>query len=135
MMDAEERKARLRELANKESLTPDEIGMAYDFAQEDEFQDDEFDEGLADLYAKYIKNYLYTYKDEARNLDASIDPNEKHVGPMAQDIEKVAPDCVKETANGTKVVDGNRLALVNSGVIADLARRLDDLETRLFGSK
>lgn len=134
-MDAEERKARLRELANKESLTPDEIGMAYDFAQEDEFQDDEFDEGLADLYAKYIKNYLYTYKDEARNLDASIDPNEKHVGPMAQDIEKVAPDCVKETANGTKVVDGNRLALVNSGVIADLARRLDDLETRLFGSK
>ena len=54
MMDAEERKARLRELANKESLTPDEIGMAYDFAQEDEFQDDEFDEGLADLYAKYI---------------------------------------------------------------------------------
>lgn len=135
MMDAEERKARLRELANKESLTPDEIGMAYDFAQEDKYQDDEFDEGLADLYAKYIKNYLYTYKDEARNLDASIDPNEKHVGPMAQDIEKVAPDCVKETANGTKVVDGNRLALVNSGVIADLARRLDDLETRLFGSK
>ena len=135
MMDAEERKARLRELANKESLTPDEIGMAYDFAQEDKYQDDEFDERLADLYAKYIKNYLYTYKDEARNLDSSIDPNEKHVGPMAQDIEKVAPDCVKETANGTKVVDGNRLALVNSGVIADLARRIDDLETRLFGSK
>ena len=134
-MDAEERTARLRELANKESLTPEEIGMAYDFAQEDKYQDDEFDEGLADLYAKYIKNYLYTYKNEAKELDASIDPNEKHVGPMAQDIEKVAPDCVKETANGTKVVDGNRLALVNAGVIADLTRRIDDLETRLFGSK
>jgi len=134
-MEGEDRKNRLRELANKDSLSPDEIGMAYDFAQEDGYQDEEFEQGLADLYAKYIRNYLYTYKDQAKAIDPSIDPNEEHIGPMAQDIEKVAPDCVKETENGTKVVDGNRLALVNSGVIADLARRIDDLEIRLFGGK
>ena len=52
---------------------------------------------------------------------------------MAQDIEKVAPDCVKETSQGVKVVDGNRLALVNAGVIGDLARRLIELEDKING--
>lgn len=129
------RKQRVSELANKETLTPEEMGFAYQLAQNEGYQDDEVEDGLAELYAKYIRNYLYTYKDKAKALDPSIDPNEEHVGPMAQDIEKVAPDCVKETEDGTKVVDGNRLALVNSGVIADIVRRLDDLETRLFGGK
>ena len=52
---------------------------------------------------------------------------------MAQDIEQVAPDCVKETDKGVKVVDGNRLALVNAGVIGDLARRLLHLEEVVNG--
>lgn len=38
---------------------------------------------------------------------------------------------VKETPEGVKTVDGNRLALVNAGVIGDLARRLIALEDKL----
>lgn len=95
-------------------------------------EDDWEDEGLADKYAEHIRNYLYTYKDSATKIDPSIDPEEEHIGPMAQDIEQVAPDCVKETEEGVKVVDGNRLALVNAGVIADLARRLNDLEAKVY---
>ena len=68
------------------------------------------------------------------NVDPSIDPEEVHRGPMAQDIEKVAPDCVRETPDGIKVVDGNRLALVNAGVIGDLARRLIALENKVEDS-
>lgn len=86
---------------------------------------------LLDKYAEHIRNFLYTYKDSAMEIDPSIDPSEEHVGPMAQDIEQVAPDCVKETEEGVKVVDGNRLALVNAGVIGDLTRRLLKLEEAL----
>ena len=93
------------------------------------------DEGVTDEmlegYAKYLRNYLYTYKDEAQDIDPSIDPEEEHAGPMAQDIEKVAPDCVKETPEGVKTVDGNRLALVNAGVIGELSRRVLELEEKL----
>lgn len=82
-------------------------------------------------YADNLRNFLYTYKESAKQVDPSIDPEEYHRGPMAQDIEKVAPDCVKETPQGVKVVDGNRLALVNAGVIGDLARRLIELEDKV----
>lgn len=96
-------------------------------------EDDWEDEGLADKYAEHIRNYLYTYKKSAQAVDPTIDPHEEHVGPMAQDIEQVAPDCVHETEDGVKVVDGSRLALVNAGVIADLARRLNELEAKING--
>lgn len=95
-------------------------------AEEKEWSDD-----MVQEYADNLVNYLYTYKPEARQVDASIDPNEEHRGPMAQDIEKVAPDCIKETPEGIKTVDGNRLALVNAGVIGDLARRLIALEDKV----
>lgn len=91
----------------------------------------EWDDSMIDKYAECLRNYLYTYKPEAKSVDPSIDPTEEHVGPMAQDIEKVAPDCVKETEDGTKVVDGGRLALVNAGVIGDLSREVIELRSRL----
>lgn len=83
-------------------------------------------------YAEHLKNYLYTYKPEATAIDGTIDPNEEHIGPMAQDIENVAPDCIKETPDGVKTVDGGRLALVNAGVIGELSRRLLQLEKRML---
>jgi hypothetical protein len=134
-MDKEEmlnlKKEILGILSEEDSLSPEDLQVVCNCMDNDDFEDEEFDNGLAELYAKHIRNYLYKYKPEAKNIDSSIDPNEQHVGPMAQDIEKVAPDCVKETENGTKVVDGDRLALVNAGVIADLVRRLDALEEKL----
>ena len=96
-------------------------GMDYD-------SEDDWEEGMVEEYANNLRNYTYTYKDEAKDIDPSIDPSEEHRGPMAQHIEKVAPDCIKETDEGVKTVDGNRLALVNAGVIGSLARRLLRLE-------
>lgn len=90
-------------------------------------------EEMLDGYAEHLRNYLYTYKDEAQDIDPSIDPSEEHKGPMAQDIELVAPDCVKETPEGVKTVDGERLSLVNAGVIGELARKVKALEERLNG--
>lgn len=129
----------LKELANKEdALSPAEVGFIKYMAGPMQISDDsevDWDSNMLDGYAKYLRNYLYTYKEEAKQVDPRIDPNEEHVGPMAQDIEKVAPDCVKETSEGVKTVDGNRLALVNAGVLGDVIRKLNALEEKIDALK
>lgn len=89
------------------------------------------DGSLLGAYANNIKNYVYNYKPEATQVDPNIDPNQEHIGPMAQDIEQVNPACVKETPEGVKTVDTSRLAMMNAGVIGDLAREIQDIKMRL----
>ena len=93
--------------------------------------DKDWDEETMNAYADYIRNYWYNYKDMATEIDPSIDPDEEHLGPMAQDIEKVNPACIEETPEGIKTVDTARLAMMNSGVIADIIRRIMSIEERL----
>lgn len=129
----------LRRLANKkEPLSEDEVAaltyiMGKGEGRLDPMSSDDWSDDMVQEYADNLRNFLYTYKESAKKVDPSIDPDEEHRGPMAQDIEKVAPDCVRETPQGIKVVDGNRLALVNAGVIGDLARRLISLEDAVYG--
>lgn len=90
--------------------------------------EDEYDDDVLDKYAEHLRNYVYTYKDAAKNVDPSIDPNQEHIGIMAQDLEKVNPACVETTPSGVKTVNTGRLALMNAGAIGDLARRVEQLE-------
>jgi len=132
----------LRNFANREEpLTQEELALVAHIMDRDNEPTDAGDNGDAEWtddmvkeYADNLRNFLYQYKQSATQVDPSINPDEYHRGPMAQDIEKVAPDCVKETSQGVKVVDGNRLALVNAGVIGDLARRLIELEDSVYGN-
>ena len=103
----------------------------YNFFNDDDWSDSDDDNTVLDGYAENIRNFLYTYKPEAVDIDPTIDPNEKHIGPMAQDIEKVNPACIKETSDGVKTVDTGRLALMNAGAIGDIARQLKDLTLKL----
>ena len=89
------------------------------------------DGSILGAYADNIKNYVYNYKPEATQVDPNIDPNQEHIGPIAQDIEQVNPACVKETPEGVKTVDTSRLAMMNAGAIGDLAREIQDLKVRL----
>ena len=102
----------------------------YNFFNDDDWADDN-DGSVLNGYADYIKNYVYTYKPEATEIDSRIDPNQEHIGPMAQDIEKVNPACIKETPEGVKTVDTARLAMMNAGAIGDLARQMQDLVNKL----
>lgn len=102
------------------SLVAGNDGSGYDLDE-----DGDADDSVIDGYAKHLHNYLYTYKNEARNVDPSIDPSQDQIGIMAQDLEKVNPACVNTLPSGVKTVDTGRLALMNAGAIADLARRLD----------
>lgn len=92
--------------------------------------DEGYDNSVLDGYANHIKNYVYTYKPEATQIDQSIDPNEEHIGPMAQDIEQVNPACIKETPEGVKTVDTGRLSMMNAGAIADLAREVKEINEK-----
>lgn len=107
----------------------DDLGYLDDGMDIDD--DNDWDDETMNAYADYIHNYWYTYKDIAKSVYPSIDPNEEHLGPMAQDIEQVNPACVKETPEGVKEVDTARLAMMNAGVVADLVRRLMALEERV----
>lgn len=89
------------------------------------------DGSILGAYADNIKNYVYNYKPEAIQVDPNIDPNQEHIGPMAQDIEQVNPACVKETPEGVKTVDTGRLAMMNAGAIGDLAREIQEIKARL----
>ena len=93
--------------------------------------DDEWGEDVTNAYADHIRNYVYNYKPGAEQIDPRNDPNQEHIGPMAQDIEQVNPACVKEDANGFKSVDTARLAMMNAGAIGDLSRKYNDLVARL----
>lgn len=121
---------------NKGKFTEDDVRkiislIGYNDEDLDIDDDKDWDEDIMEGYADYIRNYYYTYKDIAKAVDPSIDTEQEHLGPMAQDIEKVNPACIKETEDGIKTVDTQRLAMMNAGVIADIIRRLDALEEKL----
>ena len=103
----------------------------YNDREYDNQVDEGWDNDVLQAYADHIRNYVYTYKPEATQIDSRIDPNQEHIGPMAQDIEQVNPACVKETPEGVKTVDTARLAMMNAGAIGDLARELRELSKRL----
>lgn len=99
----------------------------YDYNSDEGYDNND----ILKAYSDHIRNYVYTYKPEATQVDSSIDPNEEHIGPMAQDIEQVNPACVKETPDGVKTVDTARLAMMNAGAIGDLARQMQEIVDKL----
>jgi hypothetical protein len=104
-----------------------ELSPRHNFDRDGEYWTDD----TVAKYAEHIHNALYKYKPEAQEIDPEIDPDQEHIGPMAQEIEKVNPACVVETKEGVKTVDTGRLALMNAGVIADLARDIKKLEAEV----
>lgn len=110
-----------------------QLGNTFDYngTSYDNQNDEGWDDSVLKAYAEHIRNYVYTYKPEATQIDSSIDPNQEHIGPMAQDIEQVNPACVHETPEGVKTVDTARLAMMNAGAIADLARQFQEMADKL----
>lgn len=82
---------------------------------------------ISDLASK-LNSYLFEYKPEAQE-EYGVDDKE-HVGVMAQEMEKnpITASNVIEDENGIKHIDTNQQTLTNLALIADLARRLADLE-------
>ncbi len=80
--------------------------------------DDDVDKAMAGL-----KAYSYRYKDEKFGKG-------KQVGILAQDLEKSGlGHTVVDTPSG-KMVNGAKMSLTNTSMIARLAKRLGDLEQK-----
>jgi hypothetical protein len=76
---------------------------------------------LADAYGENVHAVTYQYKPGEGDGGA-------HTGLTAQDVEKVDPNIVSEDARGVKGIDIRHLSASNTGVIAELARRIRALE-------
>lgn len=87
----------------------------------------------ADHISEMVENivpYLYEYKPEAQEK-YGVD-NKEHSGVLAQDMLKnpITDKNVKTLPDGTLVVDTKNQTLTNLALIADLARRLSEIEER-----
>lgn len=115
----------LRETELLTNVTKDMPG-GYEFSKYgDMWRDD-----ILEKYADFIHNYEYTYNEESHSVDPSLDLEQHHIGPMAQDLEKVNEAVVNiDKKSGYKTVDTGRLSMMNAGAIADLARKVEGLES------
>lgn len=95
------------------------------------------DDSAIDAFSK-IDAYVYNYTPEAQELykkgDRGVDDN-THFGPMAQDLAKnpVTSGTVHKDENGYMMVDIRQLALTNTAMISQLARKVEELEEKLGG--
>lgn len=91
---------------------------------------------ILDDYAK-IDAYAYKYNNKAQAMygnDKAVD-DKVHVGPMAQELEKTKSTnaVVSKDENGYEMVDTRKLTLSNTAAIAELTRKVQELESKLGG--
>ena len=96
------------------------------------FQNDNAIKAFSDIDA-----YVYKYNQKAQDTYAGekgVD-DETHFGPIAQDLAKnpVTSGAVHRDESGYLTVDTRQLALTNTAMISQLARKIEELEERLGG--
>ena len=80
---------------------------------------------LADAIGKGVHGVTYTYKK------SEGDDQDPHFGVLADHLSKVMPGVVKkDPGSGMLAVDTGHLSLGNTAVLAELARRIKDLESQ-----
>lgn len=79
-----------------------------------------------------IDAYIYKYKESAQEKYPNEADDKTHVGPMAQELEAnpVTAGAVEEDADGIKHVNGTQLALQAIAAIADLSKRVSEMEDK-----
>lgn len=107
------------------------------------------DERLKDIEAKdldpidcfaQIDSYLYRYKPgvvDAYNGQEKGSPvnDEQNFGVMAQDLQAnpLTRAAVEEDNNGYLMLDGGRLSSINTAMIAELCKKVKELEEYIYG--
>ena len=96
------------------------------------FQNDNAIKAFSDIDA-----YVYKYNQKAQDTYAGekgVDDS-THFGPIAQDLAKnpVTSGTVHRDESGYLTVDTRQLALTNTAMISQLARKIEELEERIGG--
>lgn len=103
------------------------------------------DETLKNLYPdmgedilnafRKIRSCEFTYTPEAIEktkveILPGVDEN-AHMGVSAQDVESVLPEAVIDNGSGHKLVDTKEMTMANTAAIAELARKVKEIEEKL----
>lgn len=98
-------------------------------------------EDPVDCFAK-IDSYIYKYTPEARAMYGDEEQGgtvngEENFGVMAQDLQKnpLTQAAVKEDENGYLMLDGGRLSSINTAMIAELCKKVKELEAAVYGGR
>ena len=103
------------------------------------------DETLKNLYPdmgedilnafRKIRSCEFTYTPEAvEKTKVEILPGvdeDAHMGVSAQDVESVLPEAVIDNGSGHKLVDTKEMTMANTAAIAELARKIKEIEEKL----
>lgn len=103
------------------------------------------DETLKNLYPdmgedilnafRKIRSCEFTYTPEAvEKTKVEILPGvdeDAHIGVSAQDVESVLPEAVVDNGSGHKLVDTKEMTMANTAAIAELARKVKEIEEKL----
>ena len=91
-------------------------------------------EDILDAFRK-IRSCEFTYTPEAvEKTKVEILPGvdeDVHMGVSAQDVESVLPEAVVDNGSGHKLVDTKEMTMANTAAIAELARKIKEIEERL----
>ena len=91
-------------------------------------------EDILDAFRK-IRSCEFTYTPEAvEKTKVEILPGvdeDAHMGVSAQDVESVLPEAVVDNGSGHKLVDTKEMTMANTAAIAELARKIKEIEERL----
>lgn len=89
---------------------------------------------ILDAFRK-IRSCEFEYTPDAiQKTQVEILPGvdaDKHMGVSAQDVEAVLPEAVMDNGSGHKLVDTKEMTMANTAAIAELARKVKELEEKL----
>jgi len=89
--------------------------------------------GLAEINQLQVRNFEYRTADEITELDPMnvIEKSGVQVGVIAQEIQTVLPDCVKEESTGVLSVDPDNLTWHLVKAVQELTAKVEALEAQL----
>ena len=118
---------------NKQDLEEDDKSFEEQKAYWADNDDNWGDKSLLDAY-KNLSTLVFQYNQKGVELDPTQDTETIHTGVSAQEISEIPElkSAVKETLDGTKMLDIRELCTSNTAAIAEIARRIEKIENYLF---
>ena len=124
--------------AQPQPVNPIGAGFAGAQISSDEHLKENIEEagGIIPMMAQ-IDSYLYNYKPEAQEEYAGTGMmnNDNNLGVMAQELQEnpLTAPAVKTDEKGNLALDTGRLTSINTAMIAELCKKVMELEGQLYG--
>jgi hypothetical protein len=92
--------------------------------------------GLEKITQIQVRNFEYRLPEEVEELDShcAIDKEGLQLGVIAQELQQVLPDCVKQESTGVLSVDPDNLTWYLINAVKQLFAKVEALESQLKGN-